>query len=224
MLIDFLPRFEADTDADPQGGSSGKVRASDVLEQFGRDAIRLAEKLADVQSDNYRLRDERRTLKQQLADVAGKVPADGTKVLTADDAKAFDAYVALGTPADIKSALDTKGTAEQELTTLKREKQIARVAEAAGFKASVLTTLAGDLDMQVEPVKDGKPLVYVVKDGEKTALADYATQHWADFLPALAHGAVQAPDINAGARGTGSTPAMTDDERKAAQRRYSATF
>lgn len=226
MLINFLPYREADTEADPQGGSSGKTRASDVLEQYGRDALRLAEKLADVQSDNYRLREERRGLKQQLTEAAGKVPADGSKVLTVDEAKTYDAYVALGKPADIKTALESKGTAETELTALKREKQIAKAAEAAGFKASVLTTLAGDLDIQVRPVKDSAPLVVVVTAEGETALADYAQAHWADFLPALeaTRGAGLAPDINAGARSNGTTPSITDDERKAATRRYSVSF
>lgn len=225
MLIDFLPRHEADTDADPQGGSSTKVRASDVLEQFGRDAIRLAEKLADVQGDNYRLRDERRELKRQLAEAAGKAPAEGSRVLSAADAALYDAYAALGAPEALKTALEGAQSATAELTGLKREKAIRAAAEAVGFKASVLTTLAGDLDIQTKAGKDGTPLVYVVKDGVETALTDYAAKEWADFLPALTPKASpQAPDINAGARGGGAGATITDDERKAAARRYGATF
>ena len=217
---------EADTETDPQGGASGKTRASDVLEQYGRDALRLAEKLADVQSDNYRLREERRTLKQQLAETTGKVPSSDARVLSAADAAIFDAYTALGKPAEIKQAIDTKTTAEQELSTLKREKVIRTAAEAVGFKPSVLERLAGDLTIEVRPVKDGAPLVVVVADGAETALADYAKDNWPDFLPSLEarHGSAQAPDINAGARGSGNAPAITDQERAAAQRRYSATF
>ena len=105
---------EADTDAEPQSGSSGKVRASDVLEQFGRDAIRLAEKLADVQSDNYRLRNERRDLKQQLTEAQGKAPAADARLLTADEAKAYDAYAALGTPDALKQAIDANGATSAE--------------------------------------------------------------------------------------------------------------
>jgi hypothetical protein len=224
MLIDFLSRHEADTDADPQGGSSGKVRASDVLEQFGRDAIRIAEKLADVQSDNHRLREERRNLKQQLTEAQGKAPADGAVILTADESKVYAAYTALGKPDALKQALETKGTAEQELTALKREKALAKAAEAAGFSATVLTTLAGDLDIQVRPVKDGKPLVVVVDGAEEIALVDYAKTHWSAFEKSLYVQAAVAPDINAGARGNGNSIAITDDERKAAQRRYGATF
>ena len=217
---------EADTETDPQGGASGKTRASDVLEQYGRDALRLAEKLADVQSDNYRLREERRTLKQQLSEAAGKVPAADTRVLSAADAAIFDAYTALGKPADIKQAIDANGTNAAELAKLKRDEQLRDVADAAGYKLSVLKRLAGDMTFEVRPVKDAAPLVVVVADGAETALADYAKDNWSDFLPALAaHGAnQQAPDINAGARGNGNGPAITDQERAAASRRYSATF
>ncbi len=221
-----IPSHEADTDADPQGGSSGKTRASDVLEQYGRDALRLAEKLADVQSDNYRLREERRGLKQQLTEAVGKVPADGSKVLTTDEAAAYSAYVALGKPADIKSAIETKGAAEQELTVLKREKQIAKAAEALGYKASVLERLATDLDIQVRPVKDSAPLVVVVANGEETALADYATTNWPDFLPALEakQGSAKAPDINAGARGGHNGNITTDEQRRSVEERMARTF
>lgn len=220
MLLRFLPFFE-DDDGKPQGGAP---KPSDVLEQYGRDALRLAEKLADVQADNYRLREERRGLKSQIAETQSKVPSEGSKVLSADEAAEYAAYLALGKPKDVKAALDTKGTAEQELTALKREKLLSKAAEAAGFKASVLERLAGDLQIELE-AKDGKPLVYVVKDGEKVALADYAEKEWADFLPALQQKAAPlAPDINAGSRGGGDTPLMTDEERVAARRRYAATF
>lgn len=223
MLIDFLPRHEQDTDAEPQGGSSGKTRASDVLEQYGRDAIRLAEKLADVQSDNYRLRDERRTLKQQLTEAMGKVPADGMRVLSKDEAAAYDEYTKLGTAADIRAAIDTKTTAEQELSGLKREKALAKAADAAGFKSSVLTALAGDLDIQTKAGKDGKSYAVVVTDGTETALADYAAQAWGDFMPALVGRTLDAPDINATGRGAGGS-GISDDERKRAAQRMRATF
>lgn len=223
MLINWLP-FQDDDDGKPQGGDA-KPRPSDVLEQYGRDALRLAEKLADVQSDNYRLREERRNLKQQLTDAQGKVPAEGTRLLTKDEAAIWDAYAALGKPADIKQAMDANGTATAELATLKREKALTKAAEVAGFKASVLTTLAGDLDIQTKE-KDGKPVVVVVKDGTETPLADYATSAWADFLPALkqAPATQGAPDINAGARGNGNTPLITEEDRRRVEAHYRHTF
>jgi hypothetical protein len=229
MLINFLPFREADTDVDPQGGASGKVRASDLRAQFGNTVdeqalMRLLEKQAELLADNSQLREQRRSLRQEVTDLKSKAAPEGARILTAEEAPVWDAYKALGKPDALKTALDTKGTAEQELSALKREKAIAKAAEAAGFKASVLTTLAGDLDIQVRPVKDGSPLVIVVKDGAETALADYAQANWADFLPALHAHAVTAPDINAGARNGQNGSTITDAERAAAQRRYGATF
>lgn len=212
MRITLHPFHEADTDADPQGGSSGKTRASDVLEQYGRDALRLAEKLADVQSDNYRLREERRGLKQQLTDANGKVPAADVKVLTKDEAALWDAYATLGKPDAIKQAIDLNGDATAKLAKLEREKALGQAADAAGFKPAVLLTLAGDLDIQTK-AKDGKPHAVVVMDGKDTALTDYAAQQWADFLPALRVAAgPSAFNINATARNSGAFPVDTDAE------------
>ncbi len=223
MLINFLSH-EADTDTDPQGGSSGKVRASDVLDQFGRDVVKMADKLADLLTDNNRLRAQRATLRDEAATLKARVAPEGGRALTAEEASAWESYTALGKPDEVQKALAANGEATAKLAKLERAERLRAAADASGFKSSVLTTLAGDLDIQVKPVKDGAPLVVVVKDGQETALADYAAAEWADFMPALTAHTVVAPDINAGARGNGSTPTISDDERRAAQRRYSATF
>jgi ABC-type amino acid transport substrate-binding protein len=232
MLINFLPYREADTEADPQGGASGKVRASELRAQLGTQVdetalMRLLEKQAELLTDNSQLREQRRTLRQEVTELKSKVAPEGARILTADEAKVYDAYAALGKPDDVKKALEANSTATAELTTLKHEKHIALVAEASGFRPAVLAKLAGDLDIQVRPVKDGKPLVVVVADGAETALADYAQTNWADFLPALQakQGSALAPDINAGARGNGQNGStITDAERAVASRRYGATF
>jgi hypothetical protein len=213
MLINFLPRYSDDDGAGNGGGSDdgGKVRASDLRSQLGTQVdeqalMRILEKQSELLADNHRLRTQRTNLKQQLADATGKVPVEGSRVLTTDEAKIYDAYIALGKPDALKTAIDANGQATAELAALKREKTIAKAAEAAGFKASVLAQLAGDLDIQTKAGKDNKPLAVVVKDEKETPLSDYAAQEWADFLPALetkATHSMQAPDINAGARSNG---------------------
>ena len=228
MLIQFLPYRDGDTEADPQGGSGGdgKQRPTDVLDRFGRDALKLAEKLAEALSDNYTLREQRRVLRQEVTELKAKAAPEGARLLTTDEAPLWDAYKALGAPDAIKKSIENASGATAELTTLKREKQIRAAAEAAGYKAAVLERLAADLTIEVRPVKDAAPVVVVVKDGQETALADYAKDNWGDFLPALEakQGSAQAPDINAGARGNGNAPLITDDDRASAKRRYSATF
>jgi hypothetical protein len=223
MLKDFFLR-EADTDVDPQGGASGKTRASDVLDQYGRDGIKIAEKLAEVLTDNSQLREQRRSLREEVTTLKAKVAPDGARVLTAEEAKAYDAYAALGKPEDVKKALEANSEATAKLAKLERSERLRAAAEAAGYKPSVLERLASDLTIEVRPVKDSAPLVVVVADGQETALADYAEKEWKDFLPSLMQSSVLAPDINAGARGNGQTPLITEDERAAARRRYSAAF
>jgi hypothetical protein len=225
MLKDFFLR-EADTDVDPQGGASGKTRASDVLDQYGRDGIKIAEKLAEVLTDNSQLREQRRSLREEVTTLKAKVAPDGARVLTAEEAKAYDAYAALGKPEDVKKALEANSEATAKLAKLEKAERLRAAAEAAGYKPSVLERLASDLTIEVRPVKDSAPLVVVVADGQETALADYAKQNWGDFLPALEakNGAALAPDINAGARGNGQTPLITDDDRRRADAHYRHTF
>lgn len=230
MLIQWLkPLYESDDGDEGTGSEAGKVRASELRAQLGATPdegalMRLLEKHADVLNDNAQLRGQRKALRLEVADLKGKQTPDGARVLTADEAKVYDAYVALGKPADLSAAVTERDSARGELTKLSRERTIARAAEAAGYKAAVLATLAGDLDLQVKEV-DGKHLPVVVTDGAETALADYAAKHWADFLPALTParpGGV--PDINAGARGNGNGPLLTDEQREQVSKRYSRTF
>jgi hypothetical protein len=220
MLIRWLRLQYQEDDGQGGGGGSedgGKVRASDLRSQLGTTVdeqalMRLLEKHADVLGDNHRLRGQRSALKQQLAEAQGKVPVEGARVLSAEDATAYDAYVALGKPDEIKKTIEVSAGATAELAKLKREKELTKAAEAAGYKSSVLMQLAGDsLDIQTKQGKDGKPAAVVVVDGKETPLTDYAQAQWADFIPALTPKAqpAGAPDINAGARGNGNIPATT---------------
>lgn len=224
MFLRFLP-FYSDDDGQPDGGSD--VRASDVLQRYGNtaeSALRLAEKLAEAENANYKLREKNRTLRQERDDARGKVPGEDAAVLPKEDAALLESYRALGKPEDVKKALGEAQGATAELGKLRRADQLRAAADAAGFKASVLTALAADLDIQTEPTKEGKPLVYVVRGDEKIALADYAQKEWADFLPALTQAALVAPDINAGARGGHNGPTITDEQREFAAKRMRATF
>jgi hypothetical protein len=230
MLINFLPLFSADDDGGSGGdGDGGRVRASDLRSQLGSQVdeqalMRLLEKQSELLSDNHRLRGEKRTLKEKVTSLEARQTPENARVLTADETRLWEAYTALGAPDALKASLDASSGATAELATLKRQERIRAAAEAAGYKASVLTQLAGDLDIQTKE-KDGKALPIVVADGKETPLADYAKTHWADFLPALTPPATPAaPDINASSRGNGQGPLVTDAERELITRRYRATF
>jgi hypothetical protein len=139
--------------------------------------------VATLLTENHSLRDERRTLRGQL-------PAQGTVVLTAEQATAWQAYQQLGAIDALTAQIQGAQTTQTELASLKRERMVATAAEAAGYKASVLGQLPGadKLTFEVREVdQDGKKVKsVVVKDADKeTPLADHAKTHWADFLPAL---------------------------------------
>lgn len=225
MLLRFL---HSPDDGQPEGGESGDVKASDIINRYGNtaeSALRLAEKVADLENRLYRLRRTRDALTSERDDLKAKLPADGAVVVAEADANALEAYKALGEPAALKQALDARQAAEAKLSALTRQEAIRAAAEASGFKPSVLATLAGSLEIQTKPSEDGTPVAVVVADGTETPLAAYAEKAWADFLPALKPQAAQpiAPDINGGAR-SATGPAITDQDRERARARYQATF
>lgn len=118
--------------------------------------------------------------------------------------------------------------ARSELDAIRRREALAAAAHAAGYKASVLTPLAGDLTFTVRDVgsgKDRRSVAYVTDAaGIEHELTKYAAQEWPDFLPALAPQPREAPDINAGARGGTSGTALTDEQRRRNLERAARTF
>lgn len=202
MLIQWLRPYYAedggadggDGDADPTPPTGERPKPSDLLARYGKDgdaALRMAEQLSAAQADNYKLRDKNRQLREEVTGLRSKAAPDGAVVLTADEAKRWEAYQGLGVePAAIKAALTERDEVKQRLTGLEREKVLRDVAEVAGYKPSVLGQLPGSADLAFDirtVTQDGKSerAVYVKADGKDVPLADYAQQQWADFLPAL---------------------------------------
>jgi len=190
--------LHAPDDGQPQGGESEqRDRPSDLLERYDKDALRLAEKLAEAQSDNFRLREKNRMLTTELADAKGKAPADGARVLSKDEAAQWEAYTALGAPAALKTQIDTAQGAQGELAILKRERTIADAAAAQKWPAATLAKLPSlkDKDLIVKDVEiDGTKVkqAFVAHDGKEHPLAEYVTTHDPEFLPALAADAAPA--------------------------------
>jgi hypothetical protein len=214
MLIDFLPRYEDDSGADPQGGSSGKTRASDLRAQLGAQIdeqalMRLLEKQAELLTDNSQLREQRRTLRQEITDLKAKVAPEGVRMLTADEAPLWDAYTALGKPDELKQAIDANGEATQKLARLERVEQIRAAAEAHGYKAGLLSELRSldgkaietrEIEEQGQKVKRA-----FVKDGDaELSLPDFLTKRAPDAIGALT--------VNAAPAGTSYVPQSVGDK------------
>jgi hypothetical protein len=166
----------------PQGGGHDWQQALNNLiqRQGGVDATAQL-----LYHENARHRERIRQLEQQL-------PGEGAVVLTGDQAQAWQTYSQLGNPNELQQQLEQAQQATTELAGLRRAEQVRSVAEAAGYKPGVLQKLAEGLtlDLREQQVEGQTARVPVVVTGEgqqqqATPLADYAQQHWADFLPAL---------------------------------------
>jgi hypothetical protein len=178
-------------------GPDGKPAEPPVTPDLSKAADGLVAKHGDptaallvLLGENYKARDTVRELK-------AKLPADGSLVLTGDDAKAWSRYRAAGDPKTVEAALTERDAYRTEAEGYRRDKHHADVAAVAGYKPAVLTRLAttDGLSLRVDDGKDklGKPVklaVVVAKGADDketvTPLADYAAAHWQDFLPALA--------------------------------------
>jgi hypothetical protein len=151
-----------------------------LLEKHNNDAAIVAGKLYD----------ENHSYRQTIRELKGKVPADGSMVLSADQAKVWTAYLELGKPEEIATLKHEHGQYATERQAADREKFHGEVADAHGYKVSVLSRLIDQDKIEVE-LKDatvnGKTVrVAHVKDGENlTPLPDYAKAHWGDFLDVL---------------------------------------
>lgn len=190
--------FLSDDDGGGNGGgepAGGKVRASELRQQLGANVdeqalMRLLEKQAELLSDNSQLREQRRTLRQEVTDLKGKQAPEGARILLADEAPLWDAYTALGKPDDIKRGLEERQASAERLAQRDRQDAIAQAAEAAGYKAGVLAQLAGAQPITVKDEgkdKDRKAVAYIADaEGKEHRLTDYAEKHWTDFLPSLA--------------------------------------
>jgi hypothetical protein len=157
----------------------------------GGDYQRAAATLFD---DNHKLREDKRKLTDEVESLKIRIPVDGSFILSAEQAKAWQAYRELGEdPKELKKKLETATTAEGELAKLRKSESLREAAEVEGFKASVLQRLGEDLEIEISDIDvvgvDGKVTQQKqarVKDGDKMIpLKEYANNKWTEFMPAL---------------------------------------
>lgn len=165
-----------------------KPRASQIMERYNGDAMRVAEKLADALGDNYGYREQLRSLKAEAEALRAKAPPEGAVLLAAADKEVWQAYRELGQPDDVKARLGERDKLAAEVTAMKRDDLLREAARVAGYKFSVLKDRAAGLDVELRDVtEDGKTAKQAVVKTESGAqpLGEYAERHWGDYLPAL---------------------------------------
>lgn len=135
------------------------------------------------------------TLERQNETLKESQVPKGARVLSEAEAKDYEAYVALGKPADVKKQVEDGARAQASLGERETGDRAREAAEAAGFKQKVLLDRAGADKLEILPVRDverdGKTVkVAYVKDstGAEHEVTEYAKKHWGDYLPALTAG------------------------------------
>lgn len=174
---------------------------------------------AQLMADNAELRGDKRRLKDKITDLEAKVPADGSLILTGNDAKLFQAAKAVleTLPTDKRTAeelgkmLKEHGELTLKVTNLERQSVVVQIAEAEGWKVSALLKLAKDMDLVLESVEEevddeeneGKKKKVTVqrgfvqtKDAAGVVTKKRLTDELKDFMPSLVkeHGDGQASD------------------------------
>jgi hypothetical protein len=161
-----------------------------LLEQHKNDANAVALKLF---GENYDLRTRNRELME-------KQPKDGGVVLSADDAKEWNAFKALNVKAsDAKKQIEAAATLEKqnkELAAMENLREIADLGlDGSKLKISVLKDqLSGKypdaaITFKTEKDKDGKEAkVAYIQKTDKDAVqpfAEFANSELTDYLPSL---------------------------------------
>lgn len=194
MLIRLQPRnwAEARTFLSATGGGGGEVppveppatrrSSADVLTQYGNDAIRMADRVAELERENYTHREKRREAAERIKALEANQRPEGATILTGDEATAYNAYRELGKPDEIKSALAERETLSTEVATAKRDGTLRDAAQRYGYDFDALRGLAGDIALSSYEVDEEGKKVTKYRVGEGAEQAEMA--EWVGKQPA----------------------------------------
>ena len=145
---------------------------------------------------NVKYRARLAALEAELKAAKEQAPADGSVVLTPEQAKTWAAFEALKLEPDkITAALTERDALKLSNEKRERSDRIREAAEATGYKPSVLEAIRGVDELKFETVseknaKDEAVRVAYVTGTEQGAqrkkLTDYVQEKHPDLLPALA--------------------------------------
>ncbi len=185
----------------------------------------LKKALDDREADNKKARDQAKALQTELDEAKAKVPPEGSRVLTKDEAAALAAYEVLGKPNELEVKLGDYDRAVSDAATAKRQQLVDAAARdpqnetTYRYKPSVLARLLEGTAL----TKNDKG-EYTVKSGDtEKALDKYLTEDQVDFLPALTVTTGTLVPKQAGARSNPLTTSVEDlAKAKAARGDYRA--
>lgn len=155
-----------------------------LLKKNNDDALKLASQLFD---ENFQYREQIRTLKANQ-------PKEGSRVLTADEDKKFQQFLALGLEADaIKEAVEKVPALESENQKLQKRDKL-RSIERLGYDLDVLEERMAsypNAEFTVKKIKDAQDkskeleVPFVTLDGKESSLDDFAKENFPKYLPVL---------------------------------------
>lgn len=191
---------DEDDDDDGDRGHRGRRSQTELMEQLvgmidkrgggesGAKAIAL--KLLD---DNEKARNSKRIWKEKALELQKTAPKEGQVVLSKEDAAAYEEFKKLGTPAEVKTKVESAAALATEKATREKGDTVAKGAELAKLNPKLLARLAEKegfvVELRDEKV-DGKDVKvpYARKNEEKAAtlpLAQFVDKELADYKPAL---------------------------------------
>lgn len=198
-----------------------------------RKSNQISDREERLMNENAKLRDKLRRTRVDLDETKGKVPKDGSRVLSVDEAKEFEDFRKLNLKPDaIKAKLDETAKLSEKLAQTEAEKLFDTVGELLGVEnpAALKKLLArADLDLELRDVRvkqdDGsfkvEQVPFAKKRGDDKAqpepLTDYIEREESEFIPALMTAPENANDDDT--RGTGAR----SDEGTAPTRRLGST-
>jgi hypothetical protein len=201
------------------GGAGGaeppaRTTASDVLNRYSGDAIRMAERVSQLENDNFKLREKNRDANAENATLKTKLPGEGAVILTAEQAQAWEAYQKLGKPEDVTRDLDAGRAAITKSADYERRELLDTAAKDLNFKPGLLKTLMEGKTVERREVEvrqqDGttkkEPQYFLVSEagGQKTEkpLHDYFKEQGDDVLQSLDAGEGGTSNVSTHAGGT----------------------
>lgn len=172
------------------GGPSKETKLTALRAKYNGDLERAMGELYEV---NERFTRQNAKLTATNEELKVKLPAGGTVVLDAEQAKQWEAYQKLGKPEGVVAKTDLD-TANAKLAELDVEKLHHAAAKELTWKPSITHDLAKDKALHVEikdEVENGKPVkrVYARPKADEKAplilLSKLVETTYADYLPAL---------------------------------------
>lgn len=181
------------------GGGSREKPVSEVVRSLVARHGDANVALGVLAGENRDYRARHRRDKETIDQLQGKLPKEGSVVLTPEQAQEWTAFQALGKAAEVKDKLDKATNLEAQVQDYQRAEVFRAASEAVGYNTTVLAerVKADGLhvemrDAQVDDGKGGKvakKLPHVRKadkaDEQLVPLTEYADKNWAVWMPSL---------------------------------------